>query len=865
MFSALLNWSKGRPLWQRDALRRIVLNGGLDLNDLDDLTELCKAECGGNRDSLRAVPLDETHLPSQPDGGASIALGAIAKVEGVNNLAADQTLVFAQRGLSIIYGRNGSGKSGYTRVLKRACRARSSDEIVSNIYAPGLAQPPSAILAYTADNKHVAPVEWSDNGKPHAVLSSISVFDSDCAAVYLSQKNEVAFRPFGSDIPDKLVEACQLVRERVSDELAQLANNRNMVLETTSWRSDTKAGMWANQLTHESDLAEMRVLMVVAPSEQERLKVLRRDLAVADEKEAAERALLADNIDRLIVFLQHAESVSSSSTISNVLGQAWESRVLREAANAAIAGITAGDWLPGVGGDAWRKLWESARQFSQESAYPGRPFPVVGDDVRCVLCHQLLSQSAKDRLLEFDDFVRRDIVRRADEADRQLGNALSEFEACDVSVKTVKSVLREVRIHDGALARRVRRFLAAVRLRRSIGRRMLGKASQPSLPEYESLPLAELRTLAEEHRRRCRELRSVLCSEERRVLEAELNELVDRSELFKVSAILEAEVIRLRRIKLLQRCVDSTGTAAITRLGNEVADMVLTPALQAAFETEVKRLAADSLKVELIRVGGRLGTPYYQVRLKAKADARVKQVLSEGERTCVALVCFLTELSTAGHRSALVFDDPVTSLDHRWRNKVARRLVEEAGVRQVIVFTHDLVFANDLYDLAVRENVGKSLCHLSRGLGGAGVVGQGLPWQGQSLKSRLDELGKEARAAKVLQDSGQEEQYHISITSIYSRLRATWERAIEDVVFARVVLRYRDYVDTKHLRKVTVLNAEDCASFSECWKKVCDLVDAHDPSSARNASVPAAEEVLADIQQLKQWVESLLERQRNLC
>jgi wobble nucleotide-excising tRNase len=72
--------------------------------------------------------------------------------------------------------------------------------------------------------------------------------------------------------------------------------------------------------------------------------------------------------------------------------------------------------------------------------------------------------------------------------------------------------------------------------------------------------------------------------------------------------------------------------------------------------------------------------------------------LSEGEKTCVALAAFLTELATAQHASALVFDDPVSSLDHRWRSSVAKRLVDEAKKRQVIVFTHDLVFVNDLLD-----------------------------------------------------------------------------------------------------------------------------------------------------------------------
>ncbi len=44
----------------------------------------------------------------------------------------------------------------------------------------------------------------------------------------------------------------------------------------------------------------------------------------------------------------------------------------------------------------------------------------------------------------------------------------------------------------------------------------------------------------------------------------------------------------------------------------------------------------------------------------------VGKVLSEGEHRCVALAAFLAELSTIDAQSAIVFDDPVSSLDHQF-------------------------------------------------------------------------------------------------------------------------------------------------------------------------------------------------------
>ena len=102
--------------------------------------------------------------------------------------------------------------------------------------------------------------------------------------------------------------------------------------------------------------------------------------------------------------------------------------------------------------------------------------------------------------------------------------------------------------------------------------------------------------------------------------------------------------------------------------------------------------------------------------------------MSEGEKTCVALAAFLTELATATHKSTLIFDDPVCSLDHRWRKKVAERLVDEAANRQIIIFTHDLIFVNDLKNIATEKNQSTKFVTIQREAAGSGIVVEGLPW-----------------------------------------------------------------------------------------------------------------------------------------
>jgi hypothetical protein len=126
--SDILDWSLKQPEWQRDALRRIFGSGSLVLSDIEDLLDLCKAKHGLAEprviDALRVE-----HLAIYSVETAPVTLTQLTHHRGVNALAPEQTVAFGDR-LTVVYGQNAAGKSGYTRVLKRACRSRFSEDVL---------------------------------------------------------------------------------------------------------------------------------------------------------------------------------------------------------------------------------------------------------------------------------------------------------------------------------------------------------------------------------------------------------------------------------------------------------------------------------------------------------------------------------------------------------------------------------------------------------------------------------------------------------------------------------------------------------------------------------------------------------------
>jgi hypothetical protein len=145
-FADILHWSMNRPAWQRDALRRLISSGELSNSDIDELTTICLDP------NAPSEPLASAHIKSEGISGEAISLIRIEHPTGINALPKDQTLEFAKHGLTVIYGDNGSGKSGYVRILKHACRTRDGQlKILRDIEdTEGTPQSAKIVLAYGA-------------------------------------------------------------------------------------------------------------------------------------------------------------------------------------------------------------------------------------------------------------------------------------------------------------------------------------------------------------------------------------------------------------------------------------------------------------------------------------------------------------------------------------------------------------------------------------------------------------------------------------------------------------------------------------------------------------------------------------------
>ena len=858
----LLEWSQDRPAWQRDALRRLVLNGELSDDDIHALTDICKSS-HGLAEQQDIAPLTKEHLPDKTAGSAPVSLVSIFHHRGVNALAEDQTLEFVPN-LTVVYGDNAAGKTGYIRILKSACRARRQEQILGNVVSGATPLSPVVSIKYQLGTEP-EPREWAGSGEDE-FISRVSVFDTRCAAVYLTEKTDVAFRPFGLDLFDKLVKACKAVRAKLESEQRALASNALAAVQAQIPEGTAVAKLLVNisSLTRPDSV---QTLARLSPDEEAQLALLEKsllDLQANDpEKLIRQLTLRAGRVQALVRHLKEMEAALSAQAVAAVFDARTERRRKSEEARRLREATFPAGILAGTGSEPWTALWEAARRFSQEQAYPGQVFPVVEDDARCVLCQQDLDHVAGHRLRQFAAFVASTTERELRQVTETFARLWKSFVDLKTTTEAIDETLKEIRIEHEAVADAISAALATNEIcRKAIVLALTeDKDLADDCPALTSVA-READVLTEQIEERVKTLRTSATDETRKRMTAEAQELHARTLLAKHELLVLNEIERKKKIAAYGLCMNDTTTNAITQKSTAVTKTAVSQKLKQRFKDELTNFAFRHVEVELREAGGADGVLYHKLILTRAPRVELPRVVSEGEQRCLSIAAFFAELSTADDPAGIVFDDPVSSLDYKWREGVARRLVQEAKTRQVIVFTHDVVFLLLLKQFAEEQGVAQLDQHVRQLSNVAGVCAEELPWVAMPVKKKIGYLKNEWQAAEKLFRDNQQATYEKDAKYLYGLLREACERAIEEVLLGGIVERFRPGVQTQQIGTIADITAEDCRTVEGLMTKCSKWLPGHDHAAAARAPVPEPAKLKGDIAALENWVAAIRSRRR---
>ena len=658
---------------------------------------------------------------------------------------------------------------------------------------------------------------------------------------------------------------CEAVKKTLEKERSTLESQK---LQFPEVAEGTAVHDLKTNLTSLTDPSSVNRLARLTEAEKARIDEIRkriRDLKSDDpERIARGIELRAKRMKMLVPRITNALEALSDTLIEELFSARDEKNDARRVVEALQRETFQEQPLPNTGSDAWRILWNAAERFSKTDAFPDQTFPFTGEDSRCVLCQQELTEEGVQRFRQFQEFLSSTAQGEYDRSTARYEERHKHFNDVLVLDEKVLEALEELKLDDADFSEEIRACLEEVEIRRNNMNTALaeGEPASGDLP-VRSLNLHVLTNYIESLESRAKELRNSDHPEAISNLSRELNELEARHILADNLGNVLEEIERKKKIAAYQMCIDESRTNAITRKSSEVTKRAVTQQLTRSFSEELEGLRFHHVEIQMVAAGGSRGALYHKLQLRRAPGAEVSKVVSEGEARCLSIASFFAELSTAAERSAILFDDPVSSLDHNWRSNVAERLVVGAQSRQVIVFTHDIVFLHELVEKADKVGVELKRQYLRRGQTGAGLSSQQLPWPAIKVSARISHLNALWQDVERTLRKGDQGKYEKDASYIYGLLREAWERGVEEVLLPGTVERYRNSVQTMRASQLSDICPEDCKALDAGMTRCSKWIAGHDQSAADNSPFPEPSEVKADIKAFDEWINRIRKRRKN--
>lgn len=452
------DWSKKLSLWKQDALRRLAISNELLDTDFEELLAMVKSSAGLVLVAQPSIPTPFTKEHYGSGKHQPIVLKGIANVENVNRLASKASLTFCPSALTVIYGRNGSGKSGFVRILRTACRTRVENpaklKVLADVYGTTNG-PQTADILIDAGAGDIA-IQWSAGNTASPQLMQVAVFDTASAQLYVDGGNQIRYLPFGLALPHRLNAVCLKLKEKLDAErLGQVGNKVSLTAIAFSVQRETKAQLFNKSLSMATTDAQIEAATTFSDTDQHRLVKITFALS-AGVTAVADVSALVNWLDALLSEIDVVVKAFDNVGLQQLTALRNAAITARQTAEVAADKMFTDEPITGVGSDTWRALWAAARDFSLSEAYPGKQFPVHIADSEvavCVLCQQPLLPDGAARMLRFQKYMADTLDAAASKAEKALNDAiagiceLAHFRATDFSDR-----LEQVRKRDSLLA-----------------------------------------------------------------------------------------------------------------------------------------------------------------------------------------------------------------------------------------------------------------------------------------------------------------------------------------------------------------------------------------------------------------------------
>lgn len=681
----LLNYSKDKELWLKYLINKVILTNGV-FKENDDYIKTCyDILVNGTNYNLEDLHQDEnTKKNNNP-----FYIKELNHISGVNVLKDNQKILFNDN-ITILFGQNGSGKSGYFRILNEICGGNEKKDIIPNVYSTTI-KPVQVSIKNSINNDTLI---WNNTSRGIPPYNKTSVYDTSYMKGLIEPRNtqEALIEPFGLHLFSSLIKYIEVLKQNISEEISNIRLNLPNI-DTTDYSDKVKTAFINKVLPLE---IKNYILDNYSFNEVEKIEELEKKISTLKSTNIQteislrnQKYLKAKNILNEIKN-NYTFIVENNTLLNTLIEKHKNSKVKVEEYQNKIDIL---NQIPSIDTAEWKEFITSADKYNKV---------LKQNDNVCIYCRNPLNKQSIELINAYSEYLNNDIIQ----TNNKIENSFKEIENKLSTEKTIliDDILKEdfENLNITQLLNEFNNYIKEQLFK------LKNAVDNKSLKEFTPFEISLINDKLNSYITKIQDESEKLKSnaekrkEEITKLEKELVLLKEKQSIANQKENINNWINQIDNISNLEKIKNSINTTQISTLSKKAHNELLTEKLKSNFEFELKKLGFKNLDVNLVEAGASKGI--VSTKLVVSKNIKITEILSEGEQRAVSLAMFLSEISIRNDINPIILDDPVNSLDHKVMKKFVERLLELDN--QIIIFTHNILF------LSYFEN--SSNCHICK-------------------------------------------------------------------------------------------------------------------------------------------------------
>lgn len=839
-YVSFAEWLDKQAYWLQDAVWRIYNHQKIDDAQIHQYAEMCLAESQGKTD-IKYHHMDAAMvLPKTILGQMKIK--RIYNIDGVNDLGKEAALSFSDKGLTVVYGLNGAGKSSFMRIFKHVSNNPYQEIIQPNIFSNGTTSSPKCCFDILREGTEET-VHCSLATNETSPLRDCDVFDTRISGAYISKANTVSYQPFIFTVLSELAQ----IADKISRYIDQIMISVSDIPITKPSEFEAAPQLeWLDHITDKSFFPDS--CREWSDTDEADLQSCERRLDIESVK--AKVKAIKPHVDLLTALSNDLSNIETHLDV-DAIGKAYiEYQSSQEKYTLArnLFGESANEFDKVSSSlESWKNLWEIAKEY-YESVLMQKIGGSFGDDgTICPLCHQTITGDTYLRFSRVNEYINgtcsSDLQRKTETLETLIKAAFQKTMTCEEISRNYTAYLDDTLLSN---------VLAVYDLIKQIKectdvRRQYELVSQLSLHEIVLRVQQVLNDVTDE----LTKLEEGLLDQNRVTLQSRVVELRIHKWVHQQKDSIEHNIANQVQISAWTKAKSLLKTNRITKQANLLAESLITDAYISRFTSELKRLG-PRLKVKLEKSQSAKGNSPYKITLDAPhaKNSRPEDILSEGEQRIVSLAAFFADATGRNELTPIIIDDPISSLDINYENAATQRIVELAQQRQVIVFTHRISLL-----VGISEVCNKMAVPFSEQYIRSTSRGKGLPDFDDVYRGKLKEQVKAllSKIGNIEKKDVDSPEYLDAIGRLCQQFRICVERSVEDVLLLGMVHRFeRRIMTNKKVTKLTRIEDADCKIIDDFMTKY-SFSEHSQPSGCLDDYIPLPE-IKKDVETFRDWI-----------